>query len=181
MMKTKQSELILGLKEMTQEARRQTEIFRAYPMEKLNYKPNSETWSILECLDHLCRYGKFYLPEIEARINKAKKESTEFFKAGILGNYFVNMIRVDNVKKMSSPKEMDSTGSELNASTIDQFLKQLDWLEKLLNRAEEYNLTRLKTSISLSPWVKLRLGDTLRFVVYHNERHIIQAQRMANN
>lgn len=26
--------------------------------------------------------------------------------------------------------------------------------------------------------IKLRLGDTLRFVIYHNERHITQAQQV---
>jgi hypothetical protein len=43
-------------------------------------------------------------------------------------------------------------------------------------KAQKVDLTKVKTAISLSKFIKLRLGDTLRFLVYHNERHILQAQ-----
>ncbi|MCB0641832.1 MAG: DinB family protein, partial [Phaeodactylibacter sp.] len=34
----------------------------------LNFKPDSTSWSILECLEHLNRYGDFYLPEVERQL-----------------------------------------------------------------------------------------------------------------
>jgi len=71
---------------------------------------------------------------------------------------------------------MDSTGSALNQSTLNQFVKQLDWLESLLVKAEKVDLIKVKTSISLTKLIKLRLGDTLGFLVYHNEKHILQAK-----
>jgi hypothetical protein len=39
---------------------------------------------------------------------------------------------------------------------------------------------QIKTSISISSFIKLRLGDTLRLVVYHNWRHLIQAKNACN-
>ena len=36
---------------------------------------------------------------------------------------------------------------------------------------------KTKTAISISKLIKLRLGDTFRVLIYHNERHIKQAER----
>jgi hypothetical protein len=102
----------------------------------------------------------------------------KYFKSGRIGNYFVNMISASNSKKIKATKNMDVTGSELNLSTLNQFIKQLEWLESLLEKAEKVDLNKVKTSISLTKLIKLRLGDTLRFLVYHNERHILQAKRI---
>ena len=56
----------------------------------LNYKQNAESWSILECIAHLNRYGDFYLPEIDQQIKNSKHPNTAAFKSGWLGNYFAN-------------------------------------------------------------------------------------------
>ena len=40
------------------------------------------------------------------------------------------------------------------------------------------NLTKVKTSITISNWIKLRLGDTFRFVIHHNLRHVVQAKNL---
>jgi hypothetical protein len=177
-MKIEQTKLISELRDFTQEAKAQVLEFKTYPLAQLNYKSSDVDWSILECIEHLCLYGKFYLPEIENRIKNLQPTVKPHFKSGILGNYFVNMIKASNPKKIKATKQMDSTGSELSVSTIDQFLKQLEWLDSLLIKSETTDLTKVKTSISLTNFIRLRLGDTLRFVVYHNERHIEQAERI---
>lgn len=177
-MKIEQSKLLVELRNKTAEAKSQLETFKNYPIEDLNYKPSESAWSVLECVEHLCLYGKFYLPEIENRIITSRYNKQQYFKSGLIGDYFVNMIKASNTKKIKATKEMDATGSDLNMSTINQFIKQLEWLDSLLVKAEKVDLTKLKTSISLTKLVKLRLGDTLRFLVYHNERHILQAKRI---
>ena len=86
---------------------------------------------------------------------------------------------VVNIKKMKTPKDKDPINSNLTFTTIERLLKQLEKLQILLNQSRTANLTKLKTAISLTKFIKLRLGDTLRFVVYHIERHILQAQKIA--
>ena len=177
-MKIESIKLLEELIKLTQEAKSQVEEFKTLSHKQLNYKANEGEWSILECIEHLCLYGKFYLPEIEKRITGSVPNEQQYFKSGFLGNYFVNMIKASNTKKIKATKQMDSTGSNLNSSTINQFIKQLNWLETLLVKAKKVNLNKVKTSISLSKLIKLRLGDTLRFLVYHNERHILQAKQI---
>jgi uncharacterized protein (DUF2249 family) len=52
---------------------------------------------------------------------------------------------------------------------------------ELLEIARSKNLNRIRTSISISKLIKLKLGDTLRVVIYHNGRHLQQALRAANH
>ena len=177
-MSIKNAELIQHLRDNTQKALSSVLEFKTYPIEKLNYKSSATDWSILECIEHLNLYGKFYLPEIENRISLAKTYHNGHFKSSWLGDYFVNMIKASNTKKIKATKQMDSTGSDLSLSTIHQFVKQLELLDSLLVKAENINLSKVKTAISLTKFIKLRLGDTLRFLVYHNERHILQAKRI---
>jgi len=177
-MKIEQTKLIKTLRDLTHNAKVDMLEFKTYPMERLTDKPNENDWSILECIEHLNLYGYFYLPEIERNIMHAEPGNKLYFKSGLLGNYFVNMIKASNKKKIKATKQMDSTGSDLSLATIDQFIKQLDWLDSLLEKSQKLDLAKVKTAISLTTFVKLRLGDTLRFVVYHNERHLLQAKQM---
>lgn len=145
----------------------------------LNKKPNSESWSILECIEHLNRYGDFYIPEIQNRISESNSAFFTEFKSGVLGSYFVkSMMPKEKLNTMKTFKVMNPNGSQLNNSVIDKFLLQQNQLLDLLSKARKVNLTKTKTSISISKWIKLRLGDTFGVVIYHNARHIEQAKRL---
>jgi hypothetical protein len=78
---------------------------------------------------------------------------------------------------MKTFKDKNPIHSSLTTTTLDRFLKQNEKLQALLKQAEGIDITATKTAISISTLVKLRLGDTFRFVIYHIERHIAQAER----
>lgn len=145
----------------------------------LNRKPSPESWSALECLEHLNLYGDYYLPEMEKSILEGKPARSEWFKPGVLGDYFAKSMRPKpngTLKKMKSPKDKQPVHSTLRITSLDRFLKQLDHLQRLLEMAGSTDLQHNKTPISISKWIKLRLGDTFRFYVYHIERHVAQAE-----
>jgi hypothetical protein len=152
--------------------------FRSLSETQLNFKELPEKWSILECIEHLNRYGDYYLPEIEKAILLHKSDGKLIYKSGVIGNYFANLMKVNNgrIVKMRTPTDKNPLGSTLNTITIDRFLKQQEMLRSLLEKARHTDLTRTKVPISLTKFMKLRLGDTLRFLVNHIERHIIQAE-----
>lgn len=160
---------------------------KSFSPDQLNYRESDDSWSVLECLQHLNLYGRFYLPEITRRMDTALSRrksrrgdvSSGYFKSGVLGNYFANsMLPKAKLNKMKTFQEMNPIHSELDLSVIDEFLDQQTEMQHLLNRALNVDLTRTKVSISLSRWIKLRLGDTFRFVIYHNMRHMEQVRRI---
>jgi hypothetical protein len=178
-MQKEQNLLIDELLTLTDNAIASAKKFKCLPENDLNFKKEKNDWSILECLEHLNLYGMFYLPEIEKQLSKSNnRNDNTTFKSGIIGNYFANLMKVDKgIKKMKTPKDKNPANSNLSVTTIDRFLEQSEKLKSLLLQSKKANLTKVKTAISLTKLIRLRLGDTLRFIVYHNERHIIQAQR----
>ena len=119
------------------------------------------------------------LLDTEKSISNSKHKSKPVFKSGVLGNYFVQLMKTDKkVKKMKTAKEMNPIGSNLDLSSLDRFVFQQQKLLQLIEKARKVDLTKNTTGISISKMIKLRLGDTFRFLVAHNERHIQQANNI---
>lgn len=175
----KTQDLIEELIELTQKNMNEVQAFRNLSVEELNQKQSAESWSTLECIEHLNRYGDFYIPEIKNRIEKSTQKKSEVFKSGILGNYFAkSMLPKEKLNKMKTFKSMNPLNSKLDKGVLDKFIYQQEQILKLLEKSKNTNLTKVKTSISIAKWIKLRLGDTFRVVIYHNLRHIEQAKNI---
>jgi len=149
---------------------------------ELNKRLTNESWSVLECFEHLNLYGNFYLPEIKNRIETSTTKANTEFKSGWLGNYFAqSMLPKDKLNKMKTFKSMNPIRSNLSKNTIKVFIDQQKQLLDLLTTSKTVNLNEVKTSISITPFIKLKLGDTFRVLIYHNKRHIVQAEKVLAN
>lgn len=175
-MKATTLDLIQELNEFTDRHQSQVKKLSSLSDEQLKHRPAEGAWNVLECIEHLNRYGRFYLPEVKSRLNDARETPTENFKSSWLGNYFAVSMKPGS-KPMKTFKEMNPFSSTLDRSVIAEFEQQLEEWQELLELARQYNLSRVKTAISISSFIKLRLGDTLRVVIYHHERHLLQADR----
>lgn len=153
--------------------------FQQLPIDKLTERRTPESWSVLECIEHLNRYGNFYIPEINNRITKSTYKESKTFKSGWLGNYFAkSMLPKENQNKMKTFTSMNPLNCSLDKNVLTLFLHQQEQILKLLEESAKTDLSKVKTSISISKWIKLRLGDTFRIVIYHNVRHILQAENI---
>ncbi|RKE92296.1 DinB family protein [Ichthyenterobacterium magnum] len=171
-------DLIQDLLEATRKNINQVEAYNQLSLEILNWKSTPESWSVLECIEHLNRYSDFYIPEIEKQIDASKHKASEVFKSGWLGNYFAkNMLPKEKLNTMKTFKSMNPLGSNLSKGVLTKFIDQQHKLLNLLDKSKKVNLTKTKTAISISKLIKLRLGDTFRVVIYHNQRHIVQAEK----
>ena len=178
-MQYKSIELLEELSLITQENLNFGISLKSIPDEKLQFKIKDDSWSVLECLEHLNLYGNFYLPEIDKRIKASNLSFDDVFKSGFLGNKFANdMLPKENMKTMNTFKSKNPIHSNLNKEKVlNIFIKQQVQILDLLEIAKTKNLTKIKTSITL-PLLKFRLGDTFRFVINHNIRHVAQAENI---
>lgn len=178
-MELKSAKLVLELLETTKENMSAAEKLSNQPIEKLNWKPNTESWSVLECIEHFNKYGDFYIPEITNKIKNSKHKSSEIFKSNWLGRYFSKSVAYqENLNKMKTFKSMNPINSKLDINTLKRFTEQQQQIITLLNNAKTVNLDKTKTAISISKLIRLKLGDTFRVLIYHNERHIKQAEKV---
>jgi len=178
-MQAERKQLISEMTALVTQTSAQVQQLKKLDITQLNHRKGPQSWSALECIEHLNLYGDFYLPEIEKRILAQKPApSANTFTSGVIGNYFANlMLAPAKPGKMKSPKDKNPAGSELSITTLDRFLKQQDRLLALLSQAQSMDLTRIKCAISISKLIQLRLGDTFRFLIYHIDRHVKQAGR----
>lgn len=178
-MKIKSTTLLSDLLERTSQNLSAVEKFRSCSFEELNFRPEPDSWSVLECIEHLNYYGNYYLPEMEKQIASSPYPAEEFFKSGFLGNYFAkSMLPKDRLKKMKTLKSQNPIGKVLDKKVLDVFVDHQLQMISLLNKAKKVSLNRTKTGISIRKYLRLRLGDTMRVVIYHNQRHLKQAQNV---
>lgn len=177
-MKIKTESLISDLIKRTKQNINQIEILNQRTAKELNKKKSEEAWSIFECIEHLNLYGKFYIREVEQEINRSETNPEPYFKPGLIGDYFAkSMLPSEKMKKIKTFKNKNPNGTNLNKKVIQKFLEQQNQILELLDQSREISLSKTKTSISISKLIKLKLGNTLRVLIYHNERHIVQAQK----
>jgi len=175
-MKIKSEKLITDLIELTQNNLDYTLRLRKNNLEELNWKQNDTSWSVLQCIEHLNLYSEFYLPAIEESLLKAKRTPEMYFKSGFLGNHFAkSMLPGEQMKKIKTFKSKTPTIGDLTKDILQNFIVQQQNLLELLESSKKISLNRTRVPISIVKWLRLKLGDIFRVVVYHNQRHLVQA------
>jgi hypothetical protein len=176
-MRINTEELAAELIEKTRMNINRVQNFKSLSKNELNAKETNEKWSVLECIEHLNLYGFFYNPELRRVIKEDQSKPRNYFKSGVIGNYFVKtMLPKRKLNKMKTFKDKNPSGSNLDILVIDTFINQQKEFLEFIEKSKAIDLTKTKTAISISKLIKMRLGDTFRFIVAHNERHIIQAE-----
>lgn len=167
--------LIETLSEQTKQILNQVEKLRSFEIKILTWKENRQSWSILECLEHLNLYGDFYLPQIANEIKHSSTKADDAFNSGILGSYFAkSMLPKEKLNKMKTFKDKNPLNANLNKTVIDKFINQQNELLVLLNESKNVSLNKVKIKTSISSLIKLKLGDTFQFLINHHLRHLKQ-------
>jgi hypothetical protein len=147
-----------------------------------NWRKDNESWSINEVFAHLNEYARYYHPTFASRIEKTRhNEPKDVFISSPLGRSAWKSMKLGNAKnikrKFKAPRNYNPTNSVslVSGKDIEDFEKGQHELLTIIDNSAKVNLRKVKVPISISKIVRLRLGDALLFVIYHNERHVQQA------
>ncbi|HYF70686.1 MAG TPA: hypothetical protein VD884_21270 [Ohtaekwangia sp.] len=101
-------------------------------------------------MEHLNRYGNYYLPEIKKRLALNKTTSPHpWFKSSWLGNQFTRMLDPATGKKKIKTFKGYNPQSELNApAVVAEFIRQQETLLLLLREARHADLNSILIPIS---------------------------------
>lgn len=155
---------------------------------QLSWSPNAESWNITEVLAHLNKYAAFYHQTFEDKISKTRfTEVKETYVSSPLGRSAWKSMKLGNAKnikrKFKSPKGTNPRVDQdlITGRDVEDFIKNQQQLLQIIQAAKSVSLRKVKIPISISRIVRLRLGDALMFVIYHNQRHIQQAINLLNH
>ena len=147
-----------------------------------SWKSDTNSWNINEIFAHLNALASYYNATFLYKFEVTKfKTPIDDFVSSPLGRSAWKSMKLGNAKnvkrKFNAIRTMNpKTNSELNTmNSIEDFEHNLTQLLTIISRSATVNIRKVKIPISFSKIVRLRLGDALLYVVYHNERHVQQA------
>jgi DinB superfamily len=178
-MKIQQEELLESLKKDVEILLECADFFRN-EIDALLIPPMPEKWSVAQTLEHLNGYGRVYLPIINKAISVSQSKRAAWFNSGFLGNYFTNMMKPKNVfevkNKMKAFKAHVPDNNLNPGKVLDEFVEQQHQFLLLLEMAKLKDLNAVRVPLSVTKLIKLKLGDTFRFLIAHEQRHFVQAR-----
>ncbi|MVM30525.1 DUF664 domain-containing protein [Spirosoma sp. HMF4905] len=151
---------------------------------QLRWKPAPERWSIIECLQHLNLAERFYIRNIQHKVDKLGLIQMSPTDQVLESDWVGKAIRyaVDPQVKIKLPAPgmiRPRPAAELvPADVMGQFLELQTLLHSLLDKAVYLDWNQEKVMTLFGNWLKIRLGDAFLMLVAHTERHMKQAMRV---
>ena len=146
----------------------------------LTQQPQPGKWSVAQVLEHLNIYARYYITAIEAKLHLNQSGPNQNFTPGWLGNYFTNLMKPTEGKtlksKMKAPANAVPSAQPDVVGMLNEFINHQHHLLNLLQIARTANLDYNRIPISLTKLIKLKLGDTFRFFIAHEQRHFLQIE-----
>lgn len=160
----------------------------------LTQRPAPRKWSAIDCLEHTRRANRLYIKPLEKALTRAEAKGqrpVETFSPSAMGA----RMRAKMQPQTQAPAASDgrpqlklklpTVGSADPTKdpsppepqpTLDAFAAQLDQMLSLARRAERVDLNRRVTGF-FGTVLRLRIGDVLRYLIAHTDRHLVQAER----
>jgi hypothetical protein len=183
------SQLIEELKRITQSnIDLVNQKFSALNEQQKNWRKDLDSWSINDVFSHLNEFSSYYHAAFSSKIERTRfREAKEVFISSPLGRSAWKSMKLGNAqnikRKFKSPRSYNPTfnPSLVTTDSISKFEKTQQELLQIIDLAATINLRKAKIAISISKIIRLKFGDALLFVVYHNERHLQQALNILNH
>jgi hypothetical protein len=143
-------------------------------------QPAPGNWTVTQVLEHLNSYNRYYLPAIERSLQR-QLPAPEYFTPGWMGDYFTKLMQPAKdgtiSKKLKAPKNHRPPLDLDTTQVLNRFIQDQHRLLELLENAKMRDIGRIRTPISISRLIRLKVGDTFRFLIAHEQRHFLQLQR----
>ena len=150
--------------------------------EQMNWKPNPNTWSIAQNLDHLIVVNETYYP-ILTSLKEGRYKAPFIAKIGFmvsfLGKTILKAVQPDRQKKMKTFPIWEPNTSKIS----DDILKRFEIHQNVLKqKIEEAKVFAEKGSIISSPANKnivYKLETAFDIIISHEQRHLEQAKEIS--
>ncbi len=161
--------------------------FEGLSAEQLYWKPQNRVWSIAQNLQHIYLFQQHYLPFIEKTINTLEQKggkAAPYYQTGLLSDYLLRRVQLNEgnqprqslkTLKRFRPNEEQNNNPAL---VFQAYQQQEKALKLIFERVQALNLMSGFIPFCPLPFIGLYLGDALCLLVYHHERHIVQAQKL---
>lgn len=150
--------------------------------EVLNWKPNSDKWSIAEVLEHLNVVGRSYFEIFDKLLSGSRYKTPWLFSlipfVRLNEKMILKGVSADRRKKMKTFDLWQPDVSNISGNIPDEFQ---DVQEKLLRYYEDLDAqikARKKISSPANRMIVYRLDTAFDIIIEHEKRHFNQASEV---
>lgn len=158
----------------------QTE-FGALTNEQLNWKPNANTWSIAQNLDHLIVINETYYPilaSLHEGTYKTPFVASFGFIVSFLGKTVLKAVQPDRQKKMKTFPIWEPSTSSLNDNILQRFAMHQNELKQKIEDAKRFVEQGVVISSPANRNIVYKLETAFDIIVSHEQRHLEQAKEV---
>ncbi|NUO00652.1 MAG: DinB family protein [Saprospiraceae bacterium] len=147
----------------------------------LNWKPDRDTWSIAQNIDHLVVVNETYFPVLQA-VKTGSYQLPFLAKIGFMVSFFgktvLNAVQPDRRKKMKTFTIWEPSTSDIAGDILARFKKHQTELKAQISASE--GLIKKGTIISspANKHIVYKLETAFDIMVTHEERHLEQAKEV---
>lgn len=149
--------------------------------EKLYLRPNSESWSIAENLDHLIRVNSSYFPifqKLEAGTFRGAFIGKVSLFPKLLGNAIYKSVSDGGEKKVKTFPLWEPSINEKEGDILFEFQKHQQELKNWIRRMEPFVERKLIIHSPVNRLIVYSLEKAFDIIVSHEKRHVYQARRV---
>lgn len=146
--------------------------------ELLNIKPNQNTWSIAQIIQHIIILNESYFPLLE----KLKSGNNELpfhakfgFMVNLAGNLILKSVQPENVRKTKTLKIWEPALSNIPDGIIEKFRNHQGQLKSAIKECETFVKQGTIISSPANKNIVYKLETAFELIVVHEERHFNQA------
>lgn len=149
----------------------------------LKRRPNPETWSPLQCFDHLNTAGWLLLQPMEDAIQRSQAEGPHGsppFEYGFVSRWFIRSMEPSSGWTFTAPSVFEPEEPETlyAGEVVDEFLALQDQFSDCVVDAEGLDLRGIRVPSPAIPLFRISLGAWFEATLAHERRHLKQARRI---
>lgn len=171
----------VGIDKVTEDAKL---LFIHLAASELNWKPNPNTWSIAQNLEHLIVVNETYFPILDAL--KACTYKTPFmakfgFIVSFSGKTVLKAVKPERKKKMKTFPIWEPSNSNVQTDILLRFEKHQNELKRRITDAEIFINKGCVISSPANKNIVYKLETAFDIIVSHEQRHLVQASEILDH
>ena len=155
--------------------------FGSLSAEQLNWKPNWQTWSIAQNIDHLIVVNETYYPVLTS-LKKGTYKTPLIAKVGFivsfLGKTILASVSPERKKKMKTFPFWEPAASQLKDDILKEFEKHQTELKLNIEASKEFVEKGVVISSPANKNIVYKLETAFDILVSHEQRHLEQAKEV---
>lgn len=161
---------------------RATALVKGLTSPQLNWHPSPDSWSIGQCVEHLCVTNHIYLEPIARGLVGGQLGVVEEIKPGWLGRWFIDRYIEPSPTgaRRRSPRKI-APPSRVEPSVLRRFLTSNDRARELIRSAGSHDVNRVRFRNPFVPIIHFTVGTGFEILSRHQRRHLLQAERIRAN